>query len=210
MNPLIGDRRAGSIQVLCIVCIFFVAMSGFGVWGVLRHWRFLVETQLRLNRCIGTVALDFRSTLNHLEKSNRRIRSLRAAIVAAHLQPETIPPLRTTLELSVAEQDWVLGQWQAKQAVWMVSFGCGNGGDLPMPLPSLGYFREPPDWIGSNPLQWVEMPKEFHFQVSHHSRHAAARVSGRVHEAYEKRIEGEGDWFAQWTVPQRFRRSNIY
>src|SRR4051812_19040280 len=100
-------RTRGQVMLPMALALAVLALASFGVWGVLRHWRHLVETQLRLDRCVGETALRLRDTVRRVESSNREMRILRESIAAAllTLNTEAIPPLRLALEAELSRQE---------------------------------------------------------------------------------------------------------
>jgi len=194
----LGTR--GSLQLPLLLAMVMIVLGGFGIWGFMRNWRFLMETQLRLDKCVGVAAQEFRGALNSLMTDNQRVQALRAAILAAELQPELIPPLKVTLQVVVAKQEFTLIQWKIKTGKWLVSRGCGKWKDWAIPLPSLEFIREPPDSIGPKALRWAGQSRsEFFFQVEHSPRASAARVEGGC---LEWKLDCKG-WISNWTSPQR-------
>jgi hypothetical protein len=185
----------GAFYIPLLLITSIMVIGGFGILGLMRHWRFLAETQLRLNQCVGQVALDFKDTLNTIHLSNQRIEEIRAAIVAAHLEPSLIPPLRVALEAQVVQQDAQRIHWKIKSFSWMKNQGCGAKGDIASPLPVLQFERAPPDTIGPQALYWIpEIPSFFLIQVGNRPRWAAAMVKGSFDVS-------DNPWSAVWTIP---------
>lgn len=213
LHRISGIRRMqGSAHLIFVVLTVIMALAGFGSWGVFRHWRFLVEHQLRLNRCVGQVAHQLRDVLNEIESLNRRIENLRLAISAAKLYPPTVPPLQATLTIVVAYQESIRFRWALNQAQWLVQRGCGNRGDSARPLPSLEYQREPPDDLGPQTLSWVgKKPDQFFIQADHKNRHSAATVdsgeTGNDFLSFKNFPIGQNQWKTSWAKP---RRTNFY
>jgi hypothetical protein len=63
-----------------MVAVVLLGVSGLGLLGLLRHWRFLVEDQLRLNQRVGSCVLDLQKKIEQVEFLNATIRKLRVAI----------------------------------------------------------------------------------------------------------------------------------
>lgn len=133
----------GGLHVPLLLAVFLISFSGFRIWGFLRNWQFLVETQLRLDRCVGEVAQKFKDSLNSLETGNRRITKLRMAIQMAELEPALIPPLQAVLLAQVVQQELIQARWKLKRGHWLVSRGCGKPSDSAYPLPALKFVRAP-------------------------------------------------------------------
>jgi hypothetical protein len=178
-------------MVLVLMAIF---TGGFGVWSVMRNWRFHVETQLRLNQCVGKTALQLKSTLFSIENSNSRIKKLRMAIRAAQVaQPPLVPALQGALTLQVVQQETELIQWRHTQFKWIRARGCGGWRDRAQLLPTLHYYREPPDLVGPQELKWTGIvPVSLWIKVQNGSRVSGARV-------YEDN-ESSSRWKAFWSV----------
>ena len=165
----------------------------------------MTHHQLRLNRCVGQVALDFRDRLTKLESLNARIRFLRGSIRVARLVPHlipTIPALEFALFASAAEQDFLLLQWKVTQARWKLPGYCGSLQDRSQPLPALEWTRDGLDDVGPQPLEWSGgLPRVFSFQSGYLPRAAAARVE-KVSERNSPR------WKASWDHPFLFKGTN--
>ena len=198
----------GSLQVPLLMAILVVTLSGFGVWGYLRHWRFLVQTQLRLDQCIGKAALEFKDKLNTLIQLNGQMVALRAAVAVAEVsEPAAVPPLKLALGILVHQQDGMIALWRLKKLQWLTSRGCGRS-DFPLPLPDFEYLRGPPDSLGPQVLSWRgEMPSSFHFQINHSPRAAAARVRRSSNEESVEAFIVSGHWNAVWSAPRSFGAS---
>ena len=156
-----------------------------------------METQLRLNRCVGLSALALRRHLNLIENTNHAIHATRIAIRAAEvsLQFGAVPALRQAISVIVTAQEGSLAAWKVRQAVWLAREGCGKWGDLPAPLPDLQFRRGVPDDAGLQPLEWVgEKPHEFKIQVYHRPRVAVAKVEVEARSALLPDA-----WHAEWT-----------
>jgi hypothetical protein len=175
--------------------------GGLGFWGVLRSWRWNVQTQLRLNRCVGETAQSLREYLDRIETANKTIRSLRAAVTGFRLATrfELIPPLLEGIQVAVLVQDSTLALWQARRVTWLTRRGCGKWGDWALPLPDLKLRRGVPDADGQQVLEWIgARPNDFRIQVHHRSRAAAARVDVQSESNF-----GSASWQANWAVPQK-------
>jgi hypothetical protein len=186
-----------------LLVLFAALAGGYGTWGILRSWRGLVDTQLRLNRCTGELALEFRDHLNQIEHFNGVIRSLRASIRAATLalQPEVIPAFEVALVSAVTAQEGELLRWELTVLASGLRGDCRKAGDLADRFPALQYQRDVPDEIGMKPLEWRgEMPSEFHFQIVNGPRGAAAKIEVRFDS-----LGHNSSWAAHWS---RVRKSS--
>ena len=199
----LGDRRGqkerGSLHIPLLLGLLALSTAGFGTWGFLRNWRHLMETQLRLDRCVGQAAQEFRDRMNSLESDNLKIKALRASAGAAP-HPAAKAALIAATATLVIKQDVERGIWTAAQLKWVVKRGCGERGDWGFPLPGMGWIRRPPDPSGPQPLGWTGMPEVFRFEARHGSRSAAATVTGGTQGGQErgkKRI-------ASWAQPRLY------
>ncbi|MCM2323988.1 MAG: hypothetical protein NDJ90_12075 [Oligoflexia bacterium] len=189
------DRR-GTVSVPLFLSLAVMCTAGFGIWGVLRTWRFHVETQLRLDRCTAKTAIQLRDTLTTVSKANREIQALRIAILGARGAPAAIPPLEAALFLEVARQEFARKRWDAHRIAWITRTYCRHWKDQPRPLPSLDWVRAAPDHLGPRPLRWVGvMPRTFRVQIGHAPRAAAARIAARGE------MDESTEWMAEWAAP---------
>jgi hypothetical protein len=183
----------GALSIPLLLALLAISCLGLATWGMMRHWRHLTELQLKLDRCVGDTALDLKRALQEIERANRHIQMLRAAQAASGLAGG-VGELRPLMILEARRQDLEILRWNTKQARWLVQRGCGGAGGVPLPLPSMKWFRAPPDPIGPQPLEWAPgMPRILKLQLTHTPRAAAAVVQ-----------PGEGNetsWKASWTVP---------
>lgn len=192
----------GILHAPMAMALVLFTVSGVGILGTLRHWRSLVEHQLRLNRCVGQEALELKRILQSLEISNQEIRRLRAFGLAS----------QGTAQGEVVRQEHLLAQWRLRQHHWLRPGYCGNSDDIRDPLPSLILRRDPPDLLGPNILKELEVPSKetdetgetdeahdplvFTIQASHPPRSAAARV--KKSRADRKYL----GWEAKWVAPK--------
>ncbi|MGZ3698832.1 MAG: hypothetical protein ACXWP5_11870 [Bdellovibrionota bacterium] len=185
-------NERGSISAPLVLALIAITLAGMGTWGVMRHWRKLVETQLRLDQCTGEAALTLKAVLQAVERENAAIHATRASIaVAQAANPPAVPALEGALTVLVAKQEIDVARWKAAQVAWWLKRGCGSPGDLAPPLPELRWERGIPDTLGPQALEWVgPMPGEFRILARHAPRTAAAHVKG----------EGNGihHWKAEW------------
>jgi len=192
---MIARNQQGAIQVPMVLITLVLVLGSLGVFGVLREWRKLVEIQLRLDRCVSKTALSLKTRLDSLEKSNLRMKVIRASLAASTVLPPAKPPLQAALTAEFLWQESQRALWVKTQMTWMAEQGCDFKRDLPLPIPTLPWLRDPPDSIGPQPLRWpVGTEKRFYLQLSHSPRHAAAILDeGKLHE--------KNGWFARWTYP---------
>ncbi|OFZ56030.1 MAG: hypothetical protein A2428_13835 [Bdellovibrionales bacterium RIFOXYC1_FULL_54_43] len=191
----LGER--GSLHAPLLIATLLLTTAGFGIWGVMRSWQNTMKLQLRLDRCVGEAALEFRNRLYIIESANTRIRALRIALAAATIKPILKPPLKVALTIEAARQDYQIARWKLKQADWLLKRGCGKPGDLALPLPAFQWTRLPADPIGQQPLSWPgEYPNVFRFQAAHFPRISAAQV-----HPSQKGGSFNGKPSAHWATP---------
>jgi hypothetical protein len=199
----LGEKGAMAIPI--ILAIFAIVGAGFGVWGLLRHWKSLVETQLRLDRCVAEKAVSLKSTLLTLEEENIAIEAARAAVVAGRLSPATAAATQAALALVFEQQELTLASWEITRLKWLTQRGCDGKGDIPFPLPSIPMSRLPEDAIGPNVLRWDVSPDSVDLKIylAHRPRAAAAEVK-RANGSSQSFL-GTEDWQASWSSPMQSR-----
>jgi hypothetical protein len=192
--------RDGLFHLPAVVALIIISSAGFGVWGIQRQWKENVTLQLALDACIGAAATEFRDHLNSLSASNERIRSIRAALMAAAILPEAIPPLRVALASQVAYQQARIAKWTVRRASMLSPSVCG--GAHYAYFPALPVTRTPPDLVGPTPLHWSPIaPSGFHLQAGKSPRHSAAVIKGETHE--NTAIQSDpGEFKAEWASPE--------
>jgi hypothetical protein len=187
------DER-GFLQVPLALLMGIAVITGLSLWVLLHQWKGLVDTQLRLDKCTGEIALNLKSDLGKLSTTNDVILALRTSIASAMLAPgaqEAVPPLQISLHLVYAAQEAIRVKWDLKAVQWATTGGCGVGKDVALPFAPLSWDRPPPDTIGENQIDLESIPDEFRFEVYHLPRKAAAVV---------ERNEDD-DWKAHWSMP---------
>lgn len=189
-------NERGALQIPLLLALALVVTSGLLLWGMFRHWRFLVETQLRMDRCTGEVALVLKSTLEAVESGNRRLEALRITFAAASAIPGAQAPVAAAMTAETLKQDASLLRWKALSAAWVGRLRCGDSRDAPEPLPALHWLRPPPDPLGPRPLVWTEgiVPGEFILRLAHAPRISWARI-----QREKGMTEG---WNANWVFPR--------
>jgi len=204
-----SKNNMGSLHFPMLMAVAVLVLSGIGVWGLMNHWRMLVGTQLRLDRCIGSISQEFRNRMNTIERANSNIKRLRLAIVAATLEPSLIPPLKAGLTLEIVLQDANLAAWKLRQLQWVTYQGCLKPGDWYLPLPSMQWTRLPDDPLGPMPLQWSgASPGFFHIEAGRGSRTSAAQI---LRESEKREFYAQPKLMARWTTPKKFlARANLY
>ena len=187
-------NEKGALSVLALAFVLIFAGMGFGIWGYLRHWRHLVQLQFRLDRCVGETALNLVSTMDRVEMLNSLIKTTRAAIAGCTFFCQSVIPILLNVQkATVVGQDLSVNLWNSKAIPWLIKQGCDNQRDRAGEFPKLDYTRDLPDELGLGVLSRSPGAlREFHIQVSHSPRHAAAVV---------KREDSGGQERARWTSP---------
>lgn len=185
----IGDQNKSPgfvllpLALLIVVALLFVA----GFFGIYNSWLKSVDLQYRLDKCVANRSLSLEKHLNRIEKMNKAIFALRAAILASVLLPETTSALQSSLRATVLLQDSIIAKWKLESAAWALKRGCDNKNDLPLPLPQMPWIRDPPDLIGFQALYWpADREKSLKIRILHPPRSAAAL------------IKFDNDWSSQW------------
>jgi len=180
----LGTR--GSFYLVWMVAVVLLGVSGLGLLGLLRHWRFLVEDQLRLNQRVGSCVLDLQKKIEQVEFLNATIRKLRVAILASSLRPELLMGYRVALKTAVFSQEAIRIQWEVLGWKWRVA----GSGDQVSGFPGFPWVRDPPDIVGEQSLRLTVHPR-FRLGVYHAPRVAVA-------ELYLE----ESEWKARWVSPE--------
>ncbi|MFZ9594917.1 MAG: hypothetical protein ACO3A2_02445 [Bdellovibrionia bacterium] len=215
------SNSRGALHFPLLAVFMLLTLGGLGTLGFLRHWRFLVETQFRMDRCVGQAAQSLRDSLNTLESANREIGWIRKALVLAQANPELIPPLQVALQAEVVRQEVILGAWSLRKLRWSLPLSCGSILDRAWPLPDLNFHRPPADLIGLQALKWSgAMPQAFELKMTHSPRRAQATVEkgGGARDLGQKTEGGPiivnsqatGLWQAHWGSARSQSRSDFY
>jgi hypothetical protein len=126
------------------------------------------------------------------------------AAMASEVGIAGVPALQAALQLEVARQEFQRINWMKKQVEWTTS-GCGEKGDLGIPLPSLSWERDPPDVIGEQALDLDEFPDRFQIEVMHLPRKSAAVVERTSHAS----LLQASNWHARWAPPRGFLGASL-
>jgi hypothetical protein len=195
----VKDRR-GFLQLPLALLMGIAVITGFSFWALLHQWKGLVDTQLRLDKCTGQIALNMKSDLGKLKSTNTTMLALRASIATAMSVPgaqETVPPLQASLHLVYASQEALRVKWDLKAIQWVMTGGCGVSQDKALPFSPLSWDRPPPDTLGENPIDLESLPDEFHFEAEHLPRRSAAVVERSDKDNDENE---NGNWKAHWAT----------
>jgi len=187
---MVNDQN-GALQVPLALAFVIVVMISFALIALLHAARLRAEQQLRLDHCVGQTATRLAKDLNRIEASNKQIRFLRLS--SAALPPGTAEALSAAIVAEAAIQDVIRWRWSTKQGRWLIQRGCDSRGDVSPPLPSMKWFRPPPDSLGPKPLEWApDRQKDLVIRLSHSPGVSAAEVKGeKIHETHS-------GWTASW------------
>jgi hypothetical protein len=186
--------KAGALQLALGTALGTAAVCAMAFFGIAQHWTRLVRVQLELDRCVGRAALEFRGHLDSLERSNQRLRVLRAAVGAALASgnPAAISAARGATSAQAGLQDLELLKWRHRQIRWILEAECRSRPPAPG-LPDLPFRRPPRDLWGETPLEWdAESPRRFSLIATRAGRQARAFVVGQ---------KGSPAWAASWRAP---------
>lgn len=184
--PVKSER--GSLHAPLALIVALVAVFGLGLIGLQKSWKKLARSQIELDECVGSVALEFRDLMRSIEGSNLRIEATRLALIPATLLPPARAALQVALNAQVLEQETRRLGWEATRANWLVGRRCKARGEIPYPLPGFPWTRDPPDPLGARPLRWSGEPTKVFFFIAIKPPRAAA--AGVFHAL--------GIWSALW------------
>ena len=180
-------NRDGS-TALFFLPVLILLSAALGLVTIEFHWRRVVSTQLRLDRCIAKTALELKASIERIEAMNSKIRALRLAIPPALLKPPVAKALQESLRALVFVQDVELRRWNGvRRTQWLLQRGCGHRSDRATPLPEQPWTRPPPDPIGPRALIWTDARKLLSVGVIHGKRISHARIEKLEHT-----------WRARW------------
>ncbi len=210
-----GNR--GTLTMLFCFALIIVSSCGLCILGSLRYWRFSVETQLRLNRCVGAAAGEFRDLLNLLVALNHEIYGLRS--VTTFAEPSLVPFLKETLAQAVMDQESVYAKWNFKRLNWGTNEHCRGPTDTYLVLPEISLRRESDDQLGPKPFTWDDPVESSVFSVQalhdgYPTRAAVAEIFGGSngipgdHRKWESYWSCFGDCSGQRKT--RYSRSGIH
>jgi hypothetical protein len=187
----------GAITPLCAGLCIVLALAGFGIWGLLRAWRFQVESQFRLDHQVAQEALSLKSSIQLAEASNQRMTLIRdtALAGAAALTPGALAAVRAELEVERVFQEGLRIQWEAEQATWIIAH--------PGAQMRLGSWqRLPEDELGAQPYSWSDA--DFVLETRSGARAAAARIlqtdssTGDNNDDSVATSLSHSEWHAEW------------
>lgn len=198
---LTEDRKteAGSISVPLILLSLILSSAAISTIGYALVWKSKAALQLRLDRCVDGTAVRLTEIQNRIEASNLRMKVERAAAAAAAVPSfgASLQAVKAVLLAEMAFQEIQRTAWIVAQGVWIVRRGCDGRTDLFLPLPSLHWFRPPPDSVGVQPLEWKSSEAKLEIRLWKGNRFS----QGVVEEADGKKLEtfsGSGKWRPRW------------
>jgi hypothetical protein len=187
---MVIQNERGSLLIPFLLLTVIVAISGFGIWGMLRHYRLQVERQLRLDECVGKKAKELESLLHTLTQSNTRMKWVRRSAVLSVLAPEALEVIQAELNLELALQEGLRLKWIAEGGAAVLGHSCEGLRIIPARYPLLSWTRLPPDAIGPQAFTWEDSKPKFNLLFVSAPFRSAAQVQGDP---------GENKWFARWT-----------
>jgi hypothetical protein len=180
-------NRQGSVALL-ILPISVLISAALGLVAIEFHWRRVVATQLRLDRCIAKTALELKASIQRVDAMNSKIRALRLAIPPALIKPPVAKALQESLRALVFVQDAELRRWNGlRRTQWLLQRGCGHRSDRAAPLPEQPWMRPPSDPIGPHALVWPESTRLLQLSVLHVKRSSHAQIE-----------KNESSWRVRW------------
>lgn len=201
------SSETGSVGLPLLLLGSILASAAFGALGYATLWRSKANLQLRLDRCVESVARELVSIQNAIEEGNLRIKAERAAAAAAAVPSmgASIEEARPVLEAEVAFQEVQRGRWLVRQAKWIASRGCDGKSDAFWPLPNLRWSRKAADAVGPQPLEWDGNDARLAIRLWRANRFAQARVArGEEKEDRDENgrksefVSGLARWRARW------------
>jgi hypothetical protein len=186
MVTLRHDQK-GAVAPLCVGLLIVLALAGFGTWGLLRAWRFKVETQFRLDHRVAQEALALKQSIAVVESSNQRMTMIRETALTGSvvLNAAAMAAIRAELEVEKILQEGIRLKWEATQAEWLLT---QPGSSMKL----ADWTRLPDDELGAQPFNWSDA--DFELETRSGSRKAAAKISGdRTNETPAH------EWHAEWT-----------
>jgi hypothetical protein len=186
--------RDGALTIPLVLLLSAAVFASLGTWALLRHWRHLVEDQLRLDHCVAQKAVELKTLLEKANTSNHRMIKIRQAAGPAAAAPGALSAIQTELNLEVALQEALRTKWETERIKWFLPGACGDRNDVTLSMPGLDWTRDPPDAIGPQPFHWSSSNPRFYLEIQDQRRAAAAQVAQKAGGLHES-------WKARWQVP---------
>jgi hypothetical protein len=188
--------REGALSIPLMLLLSSAVFASLGTWGLLRHWRHLVEDQLRLDHCVAEKAVELKDLLGKANASNQRMIKIRQAAAPAAAAPGALSAIQAELNLEVALQEALRIKWETERIKWFLPGACGDRDDVTLSMPGLDWRRDPPDAIGPQPYHWSTSSPRFYLEIQDQRRAAAAQVAQKTGGTHD-------NWKARWQVPGR-------
>ena len=189
----------GTVSIPALLIIICSLLMGIGFWSLLRLERHAEGLQLKLLSCVGLQAIRFKELQNDIEKTNRRIDQLRAALAASLTHPEAISLLKEGLSALSLQEDFMLTQYRVKASSWTLVYPCRSlffrlsATSAPEP----DWTRPPPDILGPQALVRTQrFPDSFQFFVR-------AQQGSILRSAFAlvRFDPTRSEWIAEWGHP---------
>jgi len=101
---------------------------------------------------------------------------------------------KLALKFETLRRDALRVRWHFYRVRWLTRGGCGEKGDLALPIPDPPWIKLPPDLIGAKPLKWRNKMKN-KFRIL--SFNWPKISSSQVH----KGGANEKNWGIRWVAP---------
>jgi hypothetical protein len=156
------------MTLLCSVVFSFV--------GLMNEHKKQIRLQLALDRCIGSLALDFKHKNIAIEKTNLEMKALRTSLLAGDLTPVTAVAIRASIVALSLYENALLVEWNTKRLIGLGGLTCSTRSTL-LPLPGLPWSEQAADADGPKPLSRDEdYGKGFMFSIWESKQSSGARV----------------------------------
>jgi len=176
----------GSLHLPLSIALSIITFTGLGLIGLERNLKNITELQLRLDRCVGKTAIEYKNTLTKIEKINKKIKVARIALALSNIEPEAAMALSVYLKKLIFSQNLLITKWRAKNVLWLSNKLCKKNSDLSGPMPTLPWVRDPPDMLGQKPLRWTGKHTEvFRIWLYHKPRYSSATLEGDPNELFK-------------------------
>lgn len=194
---MVTRNERGALLIPLLLLTAIVAVTGFGIWGMMRSWKKQAELQLKLDKCVGLKAKELQSMLGKLESSNKRmVWARRAAAAALALSPVTpvapvaLEAIQAELMIELALQEGLRLKWGGEGLAAVIGKTCDGLRVFPIRYPLLEWNRAPPDEIGPQAFEWDKPDPEFSLLFKSSNHLSGAKV--------KEEKNGKDHWVARW------------
>lgn len=198
------NRPKGSLILPLALILAFSSIAALGLVDLIFMERKKIETQFQLDRCVGSLAIEFGDILNQIEKSNSWMSKLRWGASPGELLGIIPPGVREQGQKGIVYYQEALHiKWLSTLISWMIPGSCMDGGDIPYfsqdPWPM---HRPEPDLLGENGLEWDDS-KEMRFVIGRIKglQNSFAEVA---YDEEDPRFPGNEEWHSTWTTRASF------